>query len=290
MEAAYRQFLLDGERAGSRFALGVPRRVPQGRAGLHQGGRAGSSLEFKEHRDYQAGDDLRHIDWNAYARSDQLAVKVFHEEINPHLDLLLDGSRSMALADSAKARAALGLAAFFVSAAGNAGFSHRLWLARAGCDAILGGSDRPALWEDIDFIHAGNPAEAMRHRPPAWRPRGFRLLISDLLWVGEPLDVLGPCADRATSVVVVQILAQADANPPRSGNLRLLDVETGEARDLRVDGNSLKRYRAALERHQQNWHNACRQVGAVFTSVIAEDIVCTWRLDDLVAAEILKVS
>ena len=289
MEAAYRQYVLEGERAGSRFALGVPRRVPQGRAGLHQGGRAGSSLEFKEHRDYQAGDDLRHIDWNAYARSDLLAVKVFHEEINPHLDVVLDGSRSMALADSAKARVALGLAAFFASAGNNAGFSHRLWLARAGCDAVLGGSDRPDRWEDIDFTHAGNPAEAMRHRPPAWRPRGFRLLISDLLWVGEPLEVLGPCADRATSVVVVQVLAEADVQPPRSGNVRLLDVESGEARDLRIDGASLRKYNAALERHQQNWHNACRQVGAVFTSVIAEEIVRTWRLDDLVAAEILKV-
>src|SRR5579864_8079240 len=97
MEESYRQYVLEGERAGSRFALGVSRRLPQGRAGLHQGGRAGSSLEFKEHRDYQAGDDLRHIDWNAYARSDQLAVKVFHEEVNPHLDLVVDGSRSMAL-------------------------------------------------------------------------------------------------------------------------------------------------------------------------------------------------
>jgi uncharacterized protein (DUF58 family) len=290
MDESYRQYFLEGERAGSRFALGVPRRIPQGRAGLQQGGRAGSSLEFKEHRDYQAGDDLRHIDWNAYARSDQLAVKVFHEEVNPHLDLVVDGSRSMALADSAKARAALGLAAFFVSAADNAGFSHRLWLARAGCDTVLADSDRPGLWDDIDFTHAGNPAEALRHRPPAWRPRGFRLLISDLLWVGEPLDILGPCADRATSVVIVQVLAEADKYPHRSGNLRLLDVETGEARDLRVDGNSLRRYIAALERHQQNWHNACRQVGAVFTSVIAEEIVQSWRLDDLVAAEILKVN
>src|SRR6516164_11355273 len=119
MEAAYRQFLLDGERAGSRCALGVPRRVPLGRAGLHQGGRAGSSLEFKEHRDYQAGDDLRHIDWNAYARSDQLAVKLFREEVNPHVDILVDLSRSMALEDSRKAEATLGLAAFFAAAARN---------------------------------------------------------------------------------------------------------------------------------------------------------------------------
>ena len=104
------QYLAEGERAGCRYALAAPRRLPLGAAGMHQGGRSGSSLEFKEHRDYQPGDDLRHLDWNAYARSDQLIVKLFHEEVNPRLDLVLDGSRSMALPGSAKERAALGLA------------------------------------------------------------------------------------------------------------------------------------------------------------------------------------
>ena len=92
-----RQALLEGERAGGRYALRLPRRLPVGVAGGHQGARAGSSLEFREHREYEPGDDLRHIDWNAYARSDQLVVKLYHEEVTPHLDIVLDGSRSMAL-------------------------------------------------------------------------------------------------------------------------------------------------------------------------------------------------
>src|SRR5437016_8370065 len=113
--------LAEGERAGQRYALGLPRLL-RGQAGIAMGQRAGSSLEFRDYRGYEPGDDLRHVDWNAFARSDQLSVKLFREEVSPHLDVLIDGSKSMALAGSAKPRATLALAGFFAAAAANAGF------------------------------------------------------------------------------------------------------------------------------------------------------------------------
>ena len=64
-----------------------------------------------EHRDYQPGDDLRRMNWSAYARSDKLVVKVFRQEVCPHFDLVIDGSRSMMLEGTQKLRATLGLAA-----------------------------------------------------------------------------------------------------------------------------------------------------------------------------------
>src|SRR5437763_286179 len=112
-----REHLLEGEAAARRFALAVPRGGPVNRTGPAAGSRAGSSLEFRDHRGYEPGDDLRHVDWNAFARTDQLSVKLYREEVSPHLDVLIDGSRSMALADSAKARAALALAGFLARAA-----------------------------------------------------------------------------------------------------------------------------------------------------------------------------
>jgi len=285
-----RRHLVAGESAGSRYALGAPRRLLLGAAGGHQGARAGSSLEFKEHREYQPGDDLRHIDWGAYARSDQLIVKMFHEEIHPHLDVVLDGSRSMALEGSAKAEAAVGLAAFFAAAAENSGYSHRVWLARDGCEAVPDSTSQPRTWGEVCCDWRGSPADSFARRLPGWRPRGLRVLISDLLWAGEPLQVLGPCAQGASTVVVVQILAQADALPPEAGNLRLVDMETDRVREVFLDGPARQRYRAALDRHQQNWHLACQQVGAFFITVVAERLVRDWRVDELVAAEILKVA
>jgi uncharacterized protein (DUF58 family) len=289
MNAIDRRYVVAGEIAGSRYALGAPRRLQLGAAGGHQGARAGSSLEFKEHRDYQPGDDLRHIDWGAFGRSDLLIVKLFHEEVHPHLDVILDGSRSMALEGSIKAEAALGLAAFFAAAAENSGFAHHIWLAADGCDAVPNSTAGPGAWGAVACTYRGSPADSFARRLPCWRPHGIRVLVSDLLWPGEPLAVLGPCAARASAVVVVQVLAQADATPPDAGNLRIVDMETDKVREIFLDSQARERYRSALEHHQQNWHLACRQVGAHFVTVIAEQIVRDWRLDQLVAAEILKV-
>lgn len=289
MSDTLRQSLLDGERAGSRYVLRAPRTLPAGVVGMQQGARAGSSLEFKEHRDYEPGDDLRHIDWNAYARSDSLVVKLYHEEVTPHVDVILDGSRSMALEETPKAEAATALAAFCAAAAANAGFGHRVWLARDGCAQLLGSNRAAGAWELPEFDFPGGMGEAFTRRPPALRPRGLRVLISDLFWMGDPMQVLAPCAERATALVVIQVLAQADVEPPERGNLRLLDSETGQMIELLVDGPAVSRYQAALERHQKNWIDACRRCGALFSVVIAEKLLRDWRLDELVAAELLQV-
>src|SRR6476646_437313 len=84
------------QRAADTFQLGLPRTPSAGRAGELLGRGTGSSLEFQEYREYVPGDDIRHLDWGAYARSDTLMVRLFREEISPRTEILLDASRSMA--------------------------------------------------------------------------------------------------------------------------------------------------------------------------------------------------
>jgi uncharacterized protein (DUF58 family) len=284
-----RSYLIEGERAGMRYALEPPRTASAALAGMQLGREAGASLEFRDHRDYQPGDDLRRIDWSAFARSDRLTVKLYREEISPHLDIVLDGSRSMALEDAAKARVAIGLAAVFAVAAANAGYSHNVWLARSRVEPVANGSNRPSLWQSLDLDFRGNPAESFTRTPPRFRRQGIRVLISDLLWLGEPTAVLQSLSHNAASVVVAQTLAADDANPPERGRVRLLDSETDERREIFIDDNAIRRYRDALARHQQNWHSACRQIGAVMVNVIAEDLVADWNLEALVKAGVMKV-
>ena len=105
MNAEYARFLRRGEQAGAGLRLAVPRDPARGHAGFASGVNAGSSLDFKDYREYQPGDDLRHIDWHVYGRTDKLTVKLFREEVTPHADIVLDGSVSMRLEDSAKAEA-----------------------------------------------------------------------------------------------------------------------------------------------------------------------------------------
>ncbi len=270
---SYRREVEAAERAAIRYALAVPRRAARGAAGARLGRRAGSSLEFQEHREYQPGDDLRHLDWSAYGRSDRLIVKLYHEEIHPHLDLLLDGSRSMALEGSAKARAAAGLAAFFARAAAQADWTASAWLAGEGC--------RPLAFDALGFEHRGGLPESLDRLPPRWRPRGVRLLISDLLWDGEPRAVLARLARGSAAVGVVQLLAAADVEPEAGGFGRLEDSETGERRDLLLDRAAVERYRRALETHRGAWRRACREAGAVMVTLVAERLVERWAPEAL---------
>ncbi len=289
MKNHFRDYLSEGEQVGQCYALCLPRQTPRGAAGLALGQRAGSSLEFRDYRDYQFGDDLRHIDWNAFARSDQLSVKLYREEITPHLDLVLDVSRSMALEDTAKERAALALAACLATAAANTGFGCIVWLMGDDIRPLPGSSASPTLWGDFELNQRGSTAAVLTRGLPAWRPRGVRVLLSDLLWEGEPLSALRPFIEGASAAAVIQLLADADAHPPEDGALRLIDIETEQIREIHVDAALARRYRERLTRHQQNWHQACQASGTVFTTLIAETLLREWKLDELVAAGFLRV-
>lgn len=284
-----RDYLSEGEHVGQRYALCLPRQTPRGATGLALGQRAGSSLEFRDYRDYQIGDDLRHIDWNAFARSDQLSVKLYREEITPHLDLVLDISRSMALEGTIKERATLALAACLTTAAANAGFGHTVWLMGEELRPLAGSNATPSLWGDFALNHRGSSSAALAQRTPAWRARGVRVLLSDLMWVGEPALVLRSFTEGASASAVFQLLADADVHPPEDVALRLIDAETEQIREIHVDATLAQRYRERLTRHQQSWHQACRASGAIYTTVIAETLLREWKLDDLIAAGFLRV-
>ena len=288
MREPYRRHLIAGERAAARYVLAPPRATPAGRVGFEPIRCAGSSLEFEEHRDYAPGDDLRRIDWSAFARTDRLVVKDFREEATPHLDLILDGSRSMAL-DESKAEAALGLAALLAAAAGSAGYSHTAWLAASRCEPVSNGSRGPALWEGIDFDYGGSPFASLATAPPAWRRRGVRILVSDLLWPEDPLRLLARLADGAASVGVVMLLASADASPDARGSVRLVDVESGARHEAFLDAASLARYRQTLVRHQESWSRAAKQVGAAVATLISDQVVPDFRVEALASAGILDV-
>ncbi len=286
----YRAELEAGARAATRYSLATSRRAEAGGARL--GRRSGSSLEFQEHREYQPGDDLRHLDWSAYGRSDRLIVKLYREEVQPHVDLLLDGSRSMALAGSAKPRAAAGLLAFLTRAAARARLTAGVWLAADGCRRLRGEVSAPDVLEDFDFTYRGGLPESLDRLPPRFRPRGIRLLLSDLLWEVEPRALLARLARGAAAVWVVQLLAAADLEPESSGFARLEDAETGEVRDLLLDAAAIDRYRRALAAHRESWHRACREAGAVMVTLVAEQLVDGWRpeaLEELVRHGMVEV-
>src|SRR5580704_49016 len=151
MDATLRQALRDGEQLGLRYALQIPQVAASGWTGSRSGRRAGTSIDFQDYREYQPGDDLRFIDWSIYARTDRLTVKLFREEVTPHLDLILDGSRSMNLENTPKASAAAQLAGLLATAAANAQCSRAVWLSGDGFRRLPNDTLTPSAWDNLEF-------------------------------------------------------------------------------------------------------------------------------------------
>ncbi len=85
------------------------------------------------------------------------------------------------------------------------------------------------------------------------------MLLSDLIWPGDALATLSHFAERATAVIVVQVLAEVDVNPMERGNIRLVNSETDEVQEIFVDAVAEKRYCSALARHQENWREFAKR-------------------------------
>jgi uncharacterized protein (DUF58 family) len=272
MDSALRQALHDGEKLGLRYALQIPQVAASGWTGTRSGRRAGSSIDFQDYREYQPGDDLRFIDWGIYARTDRLTVKLFREEVTPHLDLILDGSRSMNLADTAKADAVARLAALLATAAANAQCTRAVWLSGEGFQRLPNDTLAPSAWDKLELDSRRTPEQSFEILPPKFRRLGVRVLVSDLLWPGEPLQVLRRLRDGAAALFVIQLLARDDVTPPEHGNLRVVDSETGDEREIYIDSGIAGQYAANLAQLQQSWSDACRQCGAQMTTMVAEDL------------------
>ncbi len=280
-----REALLAGRALGTRYRLTVPREAMRGMSGARMGTQAGTSLDFHDYREYQPGDDVRHLDWRVYARSDKRIIKLFREEVAPRLDVVLDDSRSMRLEGTAKAEAALTLVAACVTAAEQARFAHKVWLAGERVTALEGSHGDVAGWQVPGFEAAPREEVGLQ---PVWRPFGVRILVSDLLWPMAPLGAVRRLAEGAAALTVVQVLAREEEAPELRGTFRLEDAETGEVLDVFADAAACAAYGEALARHREAWEEACRSVGARFVRVTAEELATGGRLAALEQCGVLE--
>lgn len=282
-----RTALQKGEQAGLLYRLAPPRNSLRGAAGFHAGSQKGVSLDFSDYREYHPGDDVRTLDWNVYARTDKLTVKLYHEEVSPHADIIMDTSRSMALG-TIKPQALSGLGALFASAAGGGDCSWNAFSLSNQLTPIQRGHDIPSVWSGIDFSADNNPGAQFQSGASRFKRQSTRILISDLLWEAEPLSILRRVSENASRTVIVQLLSREDIEPPEPGKYQLDDAETGELMEIFIDADTRKRYLDMLETHTQLWSDACRQTGAIFCRLIAEDILKNWQLEPLLRAGVLE--
>ena len=246
--------------AAARLAL--PRTLLRGRAGERLGSGTGSSLEFQDYRPYAPGDDLRHVDWAAYARSDLLAVRLYREEVAPRVDLIVDVSRSMAVTDE-KLRAHGELAALFACACASTAADSRI---------IAGAPDPSPLRrpEDIErLLDCGAAASAIEAPHLPLRRRSLRIVISDFLFPHDADALVARLARDSASLALVQLTLREEAEPRAAGGRRLIDVEDRGAIDMVVDEAAVRDYRARFGRLRLGLSRAARRSGARFIHLVA---------------------
>ncbi|HEY8426078.1 MAG TPA: DUF58 domain-containing protein [Limnochordales bacterium] len=224
--------------------------------------RAGEGWDFLSHREYMPGDDYRAIDWKALARLDRPYVRVHARESDLLVELALDNSLSMAQPDASKWEFARQLAACLGVVALTSDERVRLVTPSthgpapdldARTEPVLRGSHPAALSQLLRALQAVRPAGEVDWA--AWAARivhgapgpAVTLLISDLL---SPVEAVESALQALTlarrDVVLVHVLAPGEIEPAASGELRLIDVESGQALPVRLDAATLARYRALV--------------------------------------------
>jgi uncharacterized protein (DUF58 family) len=229
--------------------------------------RGGSSTEFKDFRDYVAGDDVRFLDWNAFARLRRPYLKVFHEQEELHLVLLVDDSASMDFGDKLL-RARQLAAAFAVMAllagesvsvhAIGSGTATRPRRGRAGMRELFAVLEGIAPGGDTKVEHGIDTV--LRHH----RGRGALLVLSDFLTAGalqRPLDL---AFGRGLLPVGVQILAPAECEPDLGGDVRLVDAEDGTTLDVANGAELLDLYQQHLLAQARDLDRLFRRHGGGF--------------------------
>ena len=281
-----RNVLKSAELSGQRFNLNLSSRFLGTQGGGKFGAKTGQSLEFVEHREYQPGDDIRNIDWSAVARSDKLAIKLFREEITPHLDLLIDLSASMAI-NAEKFDALTAIIAILIKASYNSGYTNDCWLIKKLCNKIEPANLPIDKWSDFQANYKDNTGKTIFYYPPKLKSGTVRIVVSDLFWNQEPMGILQRLSDGAAAVIVIQLVSKIDINPNIYGNMRIIDSESGEALELICDESLIEEYKTNFDRHRQYWKECCTKSGAVFCFIEAEDLLKEYVPNDLIKNEIL---
>jgi uncharacterized protein (DUF58 family) len=250
------------------------RRLTAGRMkGERRSIRRGQSVEFADYRNYSHGDDLRQLDWNVYARLERMFIKLFVEEEDVTVHVLVDASRSMDYGQPNKLD-------FARRAAGALGY-----LGLAGLDrvsvAFLGDGHATSLRpmrgkrrapELFRFLseprterHTGL-APAAREYASRLRGTGPLLLLSDLMDPGY-LDALRDLAGTRCQLSVLHVLSPEELDPEVPPDARLVDNETGQGVEVTGDDDLVERYRTRLAAWQEEIGTFVGRRGGAYVAI-----------------------
>ncbi|MBP6633001.1 MAG: DUF58 domain-containing protein [Kofleriaceae bacterium] len=221
--------------------------------------KVGSGIEFADHRTYARGDDFRYIDWNLYGRLDRLLLRLFEEEEDLYIYILVDVSDSMAIGTPPKMHYAMQVGAA-LTYVGLANLDRVAIIPFA--DRLLGrmpparGKNR--IFTVFDFLRTctiggkTELAECMKTFASQNKRRGLVVVISDFYDPDGFEAGLNTLRYAKFEPFMLQVYDLKEASPDLHGDLTLVDCETGDAREVTVSRAVLEAYKQEHERYCQS--------------------------------------
>ena len=247
----------------------VSRKIFRGRMkGERRSKRKGQSVEFADFRNYVAGDDLRFIDWNLYARLDKLFLKLFLEEEDLHFYALIDASASMDFGEPTKLH-------YAVQLAGALSFiglvrADRVKIETLGAThknpgpTLRGRASAGRLMEYLRNIQPGENvslAQGVKNFCIRHPGKGILVLITDLMDKEGYDQALRFLVAQQMDVYVLQVLCPEELNPDLQGDLRLIDCEDQDEAEVTVSRPLLDKYQRTLATFIDGARDFCNRRG-----------------------------
>lgn len=255
-----------------------------GNIGERKSPKVGRGSEFADYRNYQMGDELRYIDWNIYARLEKFLIKLFEEEEDLDIHILLDSSSSMGFGKPSKlfygkelslAFAYLGLSSW--EKVKFAFFHEKLE------DILSIERKRENIFYLYDMLkniqpHGITDINGILKRYLNWQKRrGILILISDFFSPTGYKEGLSLAKYKKFSVYIIQLLGEEEIEPPYQGDLWLMDSETKEKKEIFIDKNLIEIYKKELDNLLQDLEKFTFSYGIEYlrtvTTIPVEDLL-----------------
>ncbi|MFP4440871.1 MAG: DUF58 domain-containing protein [Chloroflexaceae bacterium] len=229
---------------------------------------------FSDHRPYTSGDDMRYIDWNAYARQGHVLVKVGETEQNIEVHLLLDASNSMGWGQPPKLRTAQQLA----GALGYLSLAHNDRLRIVPFGATMTAPYGPAqgkmrMIEMMRYIETitlqqQTDLRSVLRQYSRYQRGGLMVICSDMLSAGGLEEGLRALPPPRWQVLVLHLLDPHELRPELQGPLELEDSETGQRLQITLDTEAITHYRRRVAAWQQHLAATCGRRGATYAQIL----------------------
>lgn len=251
----------------------------------------GSSVEFSDYREYAVGDDFRKIDWNAYARFEKLFIKLFMEEREALVNLFLDTSSSMDFGEPKKSligqQLALSIGYLSLTNMDRVNLYSHNSSGLKDLGYINGKNTFSRLVNYVDGLNFNNNEDLFNHISKRPFKRGISIIISDL-FTDNLEKTIKYLSYMNQSIVLVHILSKEEIKPEASGDMRFIDSESAEAKDVSISPAALRAYDSAFNEYIKDIKEICRKYGCLYTLISNEISIESIVFDNLIKAGILR--